>query len=66
MANPSFLQPPPPPLPPPSRVGVECFGVLRMFNSQEELDAYRAEPLWRRILGRTAYDRRLGSRPSRS
>lgn len=46
------------PKPPPDRVELTGFGSL-WFNSQEECDAYRAEPFWSRLLGMTAYGRRL-------
>lgn len=43
------------PVPPPSRA--ERSGLR--FNSIEECNAYFAQPLWRRVLGLTDYDRRL-------
>lgn len=50
---------PPLPTPPPCRVEYESiFGSL-FFQSMEELEQWRAEPLWRRMFGLTAYDRRM-------
>lgn len=47
------------PTPPPARVELTTlFGSL-FFNSIEECLEYRAEPLWRKIFGRTKYQRRL-------
>ena len=52
-------KPPSKPVFPPGRVIYEAFllGEL-MFDSQEEFDAWKAEPWWRRWLGLTAYNRK--------
>lgn len=49
------------PVMPPCRVGYQAFGGELMFSSQEELDRWLAEPLWKRVLGLTQYDKRLRS-----
>jgi hypothetical protein len=52
------------PEPPPNRVELTGFGSL-FFNSMAECNEYLAEPLWRRILGRTKYQRRLAEDQNR-
>lgn len=47
------------PLPPPARVELETIAGSLWFNDMDELSSYRAEPLWRKIFGMTAYDKRL-------
>ena len=52
-------QAPAKPVFPPSRVAYETLAGTLWFDSQEELDQWKAEPFWRRMLGLTAYNRRL-------
>jgi hypothetical protein len=44
---------------PESRVLYESLGGDLFFDNQAELDQWKAEPLWRKMLGKTAYNRKL-------
>lgn len=47
---------------PPCRVSYESIGGQLMFSSQAELDKWKAEPFWKKLLGLTEYDKRLNAR----
>lgn len=68
MSKPS--QPQQPPAFPPSRVLYEAFPCDIIFDSEEELAQWKAEPWWRRFFGLTERDRRIArstsQAPSRS
>lgn len=53
-------QPERPKMPEPRIMFETPLGCL-WFDSQAELDAWRAEPFWRRMMGLTAYDRKIGT-----
>ncbi len=47
------------PEPPPPRVQYYGLGGPLMFDSPDELAAWKAEPWWRHLIGLTAYDRKM-------
>lgn len=51
---------PPPPAPPPTRIEYHG-GLTAFFGPADEFERWKTEPFWRRALGLTAYDRRVGN-----